>query len=91
MGPARSESSIMCWDIGARGLRTVSVYFIPICVSLRVLCSKVWERERDEDVGTRMGSHPSDQGRGKRAAEDGIRAVVSGSGKDCDHVFIPSP
>jgi hypothetical protein len=28
MGPATSESSIMCWSIRARGLRTANVYFI---------------------------------------------------------------
>lgn len=27
MGPARSESSMMCCEIGAKGLRTVRVYF----------------------------------------------------------------
>ncbi len=27
MGPARSESSIMCWSMRARGLSTVSVYY----------------------------------------------------------------
>ena len=26
MGPARSESSIMCWSIRARGLRTANVF-----------------------------------------------------------------
>ena len=26
VGPARSESSIMCWSIRARGLRTVRVW-----------------------------------------------------------------
>ena len=25
IGPARSESSIMCWEMGARGFRTVNV------------------------------------------------------------------
>jgi hypothetical protein len=27
-GPARSESSIMCWSIRARGLRTANVCFV---------------------------------------------------------------
>ena len=27
MGPARSESSIMCWSIEAKGLSTANVYF----------------------------------------------------------------
>lgn len=29
MGPARSESSIMCWSIRASGLSTAKVYFTP--------------------------------------------------------------
>lgn len=28
VGPARSESSIMCWSIRARGLRTVRVWTV---------------------------------------------------------------
>ena len=30
MGPARSESSIMCWEMGCRGLSTVSVCLLKV-------------------------------------------------------------
>jgi hypothetical protein len=63
MGPARSESSIMCWSIRARGLSTANV-FASMLVSLHSQKPKVHQRGKQTLLQTCPKFTPSSSSNG---------------------------